>query len=251
MILAIDIGNTNVTCGVAKNTVITKVFKISTSLVLSEDISAISRLRRLERLDISNIVICSVVPSVTKKLVIILKKIFRIKPLIIGRDLSVPLRNLYKNPKAVGQDRLIGAYAGSTLYGYPLVIIDFGTAITFDVVSPKREYLGGVIVPGIQLSLNSLHEKTALLPMVKFKNPPFSVIGKNTTDSILNGIFYGYASLCDGVIKKIKEEIGPCRVIATGGHCQIMKKYCTRIDNIEKNLILKGIVRVYADYYKT
>ena len=121
---------------------------------------------------------------------------------IIGRDIVVPIKNRYKNPKQVGQDRLVGAYGAMKIYGCPLIVVDLGTAITFDVISPKGEYLGGAIVPGIRLSAESLFLKTALLPHIEIQAPRH-IIGKTTQESMLSGLFYGYGSLCRGIIDLI------------------------------------------------
>lgn len=150
--------------------------------------------------------------------------------------------NKYKNPRQVGQDRLVGAYAAMTLYGKPTIIIDLGTAITFDAVSGKGEYLGGAIVPGIRLSAESLFLKTALLPQIDIKAPN-SVIGRTTQESILSGLFYGYGSLCRGFIDLIAKQIkGKPKVVMTGGHTQLMKKFINRdIRVVDEELVFKGL----------
>ena len=167
--------------------------------------------------------------------------------LVVGRDIKVPIKNLYRKAYQVGQDRLVGAYGAKILYGTPAIIIDFGTATTFDVVSKKGEYLGGVIVPGLRLSIESLFEKTALLPKVKIQRPE-GVIGKDTKNSILSGISYGYGSLCDGMIELISKQIKQKPVvIITGGYSALIKEFIKRFDYIDKSLVFKGM---YFSYQK-
>ena len=130
------------------------------------------------------------------------------------------------------------------LYGCPSIVIDFGTAITFDVISKKGEYLGGLIFPGIETSLNALSQKAALLPKIKVA-PPKGLIGRDTVDSMRSGVFYGTGALCDGVIAKLKSKYGPMKVIATGGHAALMAKYSTAIDRINPDLTLLGLKIIY------
>lgn len=196
-------------------------------------------------MDISDSIICSVVPTVTGILASDLEKILSIRPYIIGKDLKVPIKNLYRKPKQVGQDRLVNAYAGVKLYGLPVIVIDFGTAITFDAISKESEYLGGMILPGLQISLDVLHERTALLPKVKL-NKPNGFIGKDTKNSMLCGIIYGFASLTDDLSERIKFKIGRnAKVIGTGGNINLIKKYCRNIDIIDRDLTLKGLRSIY------
>jgi len=250
MLLVIDIGNTNISCGLFYRNRIVKSWKITTSKILSSKRIARDNFRRVRQKDIEAIIVCSVVPNATEKLNSILKKIFFVRPAIVGKDFKIPIKNLYKNPRQVGQDRLVGAYSGYKLYGCPLIIVDFGTTITFDVVSKNKEYLGGIILPGIEMSLESLFNKTALLPKVKLNKIPQSLIGKDTANSILSGIFFGFGSLSEGLIQKIKNKIGECKVVATGGYARIMSKYCKSIDKIDNELTLKGLAAIYNKEYK-
>ncbi|MFZ2602788.1 MAG: type III pantothenate kinase, partial [Candidatus Omnitrophota bacterium] len=150
-------------------------------------------------------------------------------------------------PSQVGQDRLVNAYAGLTLYGAPLVVVDFGTAITFDVISKNGAYLGGMILPGLRISLAALSQQTALLPLVKLCNPK-ELIGRDTKYSILSGIIYGYAALTDGMIGKIKRKIGKnALVISTGGNANLVSKYCTEITKIDGDLTLMGLNFIYRN----
>ena len=239
MLLAIDIGNT--TIGFA---VIRKTGRIVTVVIVDTDskaskIKAVAA-RILRSHPVSRAVICSVVPKASKKLEDILKKTVPVD--IIGRDIIVPIKNRYKNPKQVGQDRLVGAYGAMKIYGRPLIVVDLGTAITFDVISSKGEYLGGAIVPGIRLSAESLFLKTALLPHIEIQAPR-QIIGKTTKESILSGLFYGYGSLCRGFIDLISQQMkAKPKVVMTGGHTHLMKKFVSpKIRIIDEDLVFKGI----------
>ena len=170
-----------------------------------------------------------------------MKKITDCKITVVGKDAKVPIRNLYRKKGEVGQDRLVNAFAAKAIYGSPCVIIDFGTAITFDIVSKRGQYLGGLILPGIEISLASLYEKTALLPKVKLKNAPY-IIGKDTKNSMRGGILFGFGATCDGLVSRYRKILGKSTmVIATGGNASLMKKYAKSIQIVDEDLILKGI----------
>jgi len=239
MLLAVDIGNT--TIGFA---VIDKAGRILSVAVIDTDAKALRvkavAAKIINGQTISRAIICSVVPKASKTLEDILRK--KVPVDIIGRDILVPIKNCYKNPKHVGQDRLVGAYGAMKIYGRPLIVVDLGTAITFDVVSSKGEYLGGAIVPGIRLSAESLFLKTALLPRIEIQAPK-NIIGKTTQESMLSGLFYGYGSLCRGFIDLIGQQIkAKPKVVMTGGHTRLMKKFVSpKIRIIDEDLVFKGI----------
>lgn len=236
MLLAIDIGNTNISFGVFSGNKIVKRFDIAASNYSLQGLKM-----WLERVDIGDSTICSVVPQATKAIKKHLKELCGKEPYMIGKDVIVPIKNLYRKPKEVGTDRLVNAYAAVTLYGAPLIVVDFGTAVTFDVLSKKREYLGGMILPGLEISLDSLAQRTALLPKIKLGRPK-EFIGRDTRSSMLSGIVYGFASLTDELTESIKNKIGRhSRVIGTGGNIDLMGRYCKRIDKIDRDLTLKGI----------
>ena len=159
--------------------------------------------------------------------------------------MQAPVRNLYKNPKQVGMDRLMNAVAVHQAYKRNTIVIDFGTAITFDAVSAKGEYLGGVIAPGIEISLNALYERTALLPKIKLAHPK-AVIGRDTIESIRSGCSYGMGGLCDRIVLELRKKLGRnALVIATGGYAYFMSQYCTSIRQIDPDLVLRGIFLTY------
>jgi len=243
MLLAIDIGNTNINFGIFQGNKIIKRFIIPT-----KDYSLRKLKRGLGRVEINNAIICSVVPQVTKILVKDLKKSLGKRPYIIGKDILVPIKNLYRIPRQVGQDRLVNAYAGVMLYGAPLIVVDFGTAVTFDAVSRNKEYLGGMILPGLGISLDALAERTALLPKIKLKRPQ-ELIGRDTKSSILSGMVYGFAALTDDLVLRIRNKISKsAKVIGTGGNINLINKYCKRLDRIDRDLTLKGVSLIGGVY---
>jgi type III pantothenate kinase len=240
MLLAIDIGNTNISFGVFQGNKIIKRFNILTKAYRLKGLK-----RKLSRVSITDAIICSVVPASSKVLRKDLEKLLGNQPYIIGKGIKVPIKNLYRKPWQVGQDRLVNAYAGVMFYGSPLIVVDFGTAITFDVISKNREYLGGMILPGLEMSLSALAEKTALLPKIRLERP-WELIGGDTRNSMLSGIVYGFAGLTDNLLEKIKSKIGKnARVIGTGGNINLIGRYCKRMDRIDRDLTLKGLYLIY------
>ena len=234
MLLAVDIGNTSISFGIFSGKTLVRCWKVSTRDMISGKPVGFPKTK------ITRCIISSVVPKATP---VVKRAVFRkygIKPLVLGEDIKAPITNLYKKPRQVGQDRLVDAVAVKELYGYPAIVVDFGTAITFDVVSKKGEYLGGLIFPGIETSLNALSERAALLPRISV-TPPKGLVGRDTTDSIRSGVFYGIGSLCDGIISKLMAKYGKTRVIATGGHASVIAKFSGTIKLINPHLTLHGL----------
>jgi len=235
-LLAVDIGNTNINFGVFKNNRLALEFKVSTRGYQLKELK-----KEIGRVEPDGIIISSVVPCACDILGRGLKALFGKAPYILGKNINAPIKNLYRCPKQVGQDRLVNAYAGIMLYGAPLVVVDFGTAVTFDIISKKKEYLGGMILPGLGISLEGLYENTALLPKIKLGKPK-EFIGRDTRASMLSGMVYGFAALTDGLIGKIKEKIGRnVLVVGTGGDISIVGRYCKSIDRIDGDLTLQGL----------
>lgn len=246
MLLAIDVGNTTVSAGIFKGRRLVYTGKVMTKKPASRKYYIAEFRKILKNRNIDNVIVSSVVPDTTRALKAIFINNFKIRPIILGENLKVPIKNLYRNPKQVGQDRLVNAYAGYKKFGGGLIIVDFGTAVTFDVVSKKGEYLGGIIVPGIETSLRTLSEKAALLPRIKIKKVK-TLIGKDTKTSMLSGVLHGYASLCDGLISRIKKETGHgYKVILTGGHARLISKYC-RCYSVQPDLTLEGLSKIFLD----
>ena len=191
--------------------------------------------------NVDKVVIVSVVPATLKKLKRSLKRKHKnAKILVVGENIKVPLKCRY-NKRQVGQDRLVTAFAAKRLYGLPILIIDFGTAVTFDFVSHKGVYEGGLILPGIKMSLDSLSERTAMLPKTYLKKTR-SFIGRDTVSSIRNGMIYGYASACDGLVSRFRKKMGKnLKVVATGGDARLIAGYTRSLKKIDPNLSLKGL----------
>lgn len=243
-ILAIDIGNTNITAGLFKGTKLAAKTKMPTCCYSSygRSMKALIREGRLDPDDVEEVIVSSVVPLSLARFVVEARKAFpRVKISILGKDKIVPIKNLYKIKGEVGQDRLVNAYAAKALYGSPAVVIDLGTAVTFDVISKKGAYLGGLILPGIELSLCSLYKRTALLPKVELKEARY-IIGKDTVNSMRGGILFGFGAMADGLVSRYKKILGKnTKVIATGGNCRLIKKYAKSIRIVDEDLTLKGL----------
>ena len=245
MLLAIDIGNTNISFGLFRANALIKTFDIP-----SKQYSINKFRKKIGSLKVADTFICSVVPKLTKIVSKDLAGITGKRPYIIGKDLQVPIQNCYRNSNQVGQDRLVNAYAGIILYGAPLIVIDSGTAVTFDVISKRKAYLGGLIIPGLEMSLSALNEKTALLPLVKLKYPK-ELIGRDTINSILSGVVIGASALADALATRIKHKIGEnAQIIGTGGSIALIKKYSSLRIKIDRSLILKGLNFIYKNEIK-
>ena len=245
MLLAIDIGNTSIHNGIFKGRILKKTFRIP---AYSKNLS-MEYTRNLKRYlkGIDFVIITSVVPQALKKVENAIKGITGKKSAVVGRDLDSGVKNLYNNPRQVGTDRLVNARAAHELYGGECIIVDFGTAITIDIVNQRRQYIGGIIAPGPGISLWALSEKTALLPVIAIKKPK-GILGKETKESMLAGIIYGFSSLCDGIVCKLKKRY--CRnakVIVTGGFSKLIGPYCETADKIDPDLTLKGLRLIAGD----
>jgi len=240
MLLAVNIGNTNINVGLFQGSKILRRYSIPT--VAGKNKAVVKLFRNIfSKYSFDNTVICSVVPEQAKILSNVLKRLSSKQPMVVGKNINVPIKNRYRIPTQLGQDRLVNAYAVSKLYAAPLIVVDFGTTVTFDAVSRKKEYLGGMILPGLRVSLKSLAKHTALLPDLKLKRPR-EFIGRSTQDCMLSGAFYGLAALTESLIKKIKDKIGEkALVIGTGGDIELISKYCRVFDKIDRDLTLKGL----------
>ncbi|ACO04184.1 MAG TPA: type III pantothenate kinase [Persephonella sp.] len=251
MILGIDIGNTTSEFGFIYNGKRINSYKLRSDHTKTVDdwlidISAIFSIEGMKKESVKDCVISSVVPPLEDRIYSACKKFLGKKPLRIGKELKVPIKINYKNPEEVGIDRVVNAFAGVKRYGKPLILVDLGTAITFDVVNQKGEYEGGAIFPGIDSSIEALFSKTAKLPKVSIENVK-KVVGKTTVESIQSGIFFGYISLIEGMIKRIIREKGfSPKVILTGGSGEIITKGL-EIDHIfDMYLSLEGIYDIYS-----
>ncbi|PIP67564.1 MAG: pantothenate kinase [Candidatus Omnitrophica bacterium CG22_combo_CG10-13_8_21_14_all_43_16] len=245
MLLAIDIGNTSIHSGIFDKKVLKKTFRIPAYSKNLDSLYA-GKLKTCVK-NIECVIITSVVPEVLKKVEKAVKHVTGKRPIVVGRDVDSGIENLYKNPEQVGSDRLVNARAAYELYGGECVIVDFGTAITIDIVNKKRQYIGGVIAPGPGISLWALSEKTALLPKVTIKRPK-AILGRDTKESMLAGIIYGFSGLCDGIVNKLKKKYyRDANVVITGGFSKLIGPYCESADKIDADLTLKGLKLISED----
>ncbi|MFH1190503.1 MAG: type III pantothenate kinase [Candidatus Omnitrophota bacterium] len=242
-VLAIDIGNTNITMGLFSGDKLVKKLKVPTNSchMHGKCLRSMRGIADPKGPDAPRVIISSVVPLALSRLIAELNRVPKPEISIVGRDRKAPIKNPYRNRDEVGQDRLVNAFAAKTLYGSPSVIIDFGTAITFDIVSRGGDYLGGLILPGIEMSLLSLYMKTALLPKVELK-PVSSIVGRDTASSIRGGILFGIGAMCDGLSAKYRKLLGKNTVIiATGGNAGLIRRYTGSIRIVDEDLTLKGL----------
>lgn len=255
MILCADIGNTNVSLGIFHEKKLYLSFDLPVSSLGNKEkilriLSKNFKKHHIMKKDIKQTIICSVVPKASSVFKHILKQDFGIKSFEVGRDIKVPIKNCYFKPEQTGQDRLVNAFAGVVLYGKPLVVIDFGTCITFDCVSKKGDYLGGLIMPGIDMILNALHEKTALLPKIKM-SPPGRLIGCSTEEGIKSGVFFGFVGACEAIIKKLKDALGKnTRIIATGGNMNYFSSLNKSVTFFNSDLTLQGLFLIFKEKTK-
>ena len=246
MILAIDIGNTTTSFGVFEKGRLQSQFAIATQPNRTPDeitlqLKALAKMRKLHLGLAKQIILCSVVPRMSSVLIQSLKSLGAMPIRVVGQDVIVPLVNRYTYPEQVGQDRLVGAYAAWKQFKRACIVADFGTAITIDVVTKRGEYLGGVIAPGLEISLEALATRTALLPKVELRDPP-ELLGRDTANSIRSGLIHGYAALCDGLIRELKSRYVPnATVVATGGASPFMAKYAKSLTHLKPHLILEGL----------
>lgn len=238
MLLAIDIGNTNISLALFHGSKMAGHWDIPAGLYATSRLSA-----KIRAKNISGALICSVVPALTKKLAQDVKRLTGIKPRIIGKDIRVPMKNLYCRPAQLGQDRLVNAYAAGRIYGSPVIVVSCGTAITVDAVSKNMFYLGGFILPGLRPCLAALKAHTALLPKIGLTPGLAAGIPRNTREAILNGVILGSAGAVNALIRRIRLETGKKTVvIGTGGDIDLLKKFSGYIIKADKELTLKGIL---------
>ena len=255
MILVIDIGNTTIEFGIYNESELIGVFRLGSKRDISSDevglfASQFFDYRHIAMSAISDVVISSVVPQLNYSVTNAIKKYFGLDPYVIGENLFCEIPNLYENPKEVGIDRLVDAYAAVRKYGAPIIVVDFGTATTCDAVSSKGEYLGGIIYPGIKISMDALYEKASKLPKIEILKPS-AVIGKNTVASMQSGAYLGYLGAIEKMVHCIKKELGPeTKVVATGGFSRLFENERGLFNYIDQRLPLEGIRMVYENRLK-
>jgi type III pantothenate kinase len=250
MILVVDVGNTHTVIGLYQGKTLTHHWRLLTESERTADEYGVMLRSLFSASDLSfstvqGLVVSSVVPPMNKMMEELAHKYFRLAPLMVGPGVKTGMPILYDNPREVGADRIVNAVAAYARYHDTTIVVDFGTATTFDYITKAGEYLGGAIVPGVGISLDALFHKTAKLYRVEMAKPPH-VVGRNTVHAIQSGIFYGYTALVDGMVERIqRENKAKARVIATGGFAQLIAKESVTIEEEDEFLTLEGLRILY------
>ncbi|MBI2853731.1 MAG: type III pantothenate kinase [Chloroflexi bacterium] len=246
MLLAIDIGNTNVTLGVFHGDKLKTTWRVATSVHREADeyatvLLALLQYAQIPASEIKQASLCSVVPPLTATFTSLCTRYFKCDPFVVEAGAKTGVRIAMDNPREVGADRVVNAAAARHLHGGPLIVIDFGTATTFDVVSREGDYLGGVICPGIVVAAEALFSRTAQLPRIEVARPK-RVIGKSTVAAMQSGILFGYVGLVEGLVSRIRAELGEnARVVSTGGLSSLIAQETKVIEVVEPDLTLIGL----------
>lgn len=256
MFLAVDIGNTNMEFGLFDQQKLIFNFRLITNHDMTSDeigifMSQFFQIHHIDQNKIQHIAIASVVPQVMFSIHNAMMKYIGKKPIIVGETIPIPIENLYQNPKEVGADRLVNAYAAFRHYGGPAIIVDFGTATTFDVINEKGCYIGGCIFPGIKISMEALNRHAAKLPRVEISSS-HSAIGTNTIESMQAGAVYGFVGATSYTIAAIQKELQcNAKVIATGGLSGLIAAHSDTIEIVDKTLTLQGLYDIYVNHIES
>jgi type III pantothenate kinase len=251
MLLAFDVGNTNIVCGVYKERKLIRHWRVATDTLQTADgyaalLGTLFQLNGLAFKDVEDIIISTVVPPIIPILETMSQRYFHTKPIMVGPGIKTGLNILYDNPKELGADRIVNAVAAIAEYDCPLIIIDMGTATTFCVVDTKGNYLGGAVAPGIGISMEALFQRASKLPRIELVKTP-KIICRNTVSAMQAGIYYGFVGQIDEIVNRIKEELNEptVKVIATGGLATLIAKSSKTIDVVDPMLTLKGLLVLY------
>ena len=250
MLLAVDIGNTNITFGVFEGEQLRATWRVATGVNRMADEYAVLLLnllhhRGLDKSDIKEVVLCCVVPPLLGTFEELCQRYFHISPLVVGAGIKTGVRIRTDNPREVGADRIANAAAAHHLYRGPIIIVDLGTATTFDTVSREGDFLGTAIAPGIATAAEALFARASALPRVELVRPK-QAIGTNTAAAMQSGIVFGYVGLVEGIVARIQQELGgEAKVVATGGYAELIAKETAVINEINPNLTLVGLRLIY------
>jgi type III pantothenate kinase len=251
MMLAVDIGNTNIVLGVYRKRELLHHFRLSTARQSTVDeygvmIHNLFQMSGISIKDVEGVIISSVVPPLVKTIEDMCKKYIGKDPLIVGPGIKTGLNIRYENPREIGADRIVNAVAAIEQYKCPLVVVDFGTATTFDCIDAGANYLGGAIVPGLGISTEALYQRASKLPRIELEKPK-KVIGRNTVHAMQAGIIFGYAGQVEGIVKRIKIEMNApeLKVVSTGGLASLIAGETDCIDEINPMLTLEGLRIIY------
>ncbi|MEM7480111.1 MAG: type III pantothenate kinase [Acidobacteriota bacterium] len=250
MLLLVDVGNTNTVFGIDREGELLEVFRLSTDPERTADEYGALLMPLCDRFGLDPaaaeaVVISSVVPPLNPTLDRLARRFFGCPPLFVEPGVKTGLAIRYDNPAEVGADRIVNAVAALELHGAPVVVVDFGTATTFDVVNAAGEYSGGIIAPGISISAEALFSHASRLYRVDIRRPP-NLVGKNTGGAMQSGIFYGYIGLVDGILERLVEELGrSVGIVATGGQAELIASGSRFIQSVDQRLTLHGLRRIY------
>jgi len=237
MLLAVDIGNSNIKFGLFNNELLlSKVFIPADAELTSQSLTSL-----LGHRSITNAIVCSVVPDKEAELKVSLQEAYGLDPIIVTNDLDFGLKINYEPTSSLGTDRLVNSFAAVEKYGAPCIVCSLGTATTFDIVNGDRTFVGGIIAPGLKTMARALHLHTAMLPEVDIEKPA-GLVGNSTLDSVRSGVFYGQLGMVEWTIHKLLKQAGPeAKVVATGGFASLIAENTTIIDTVDENLLLDGL----------
>ncbi len=249
MIFVMDVGNTNIKCGMFQGSELMHSFRITTDIDATSDQFGIQMIDFFNYLgqtpeDIEGLIISSVIPSINYTLDHMVREYFKQKPMFVGPGIKTGINIKYDNPKELGTDRILTAVGAYELFGGPVITVDFGTATSFGAISENGDFLGGAICPGLKITAEALTKNTANLPRIELRRPK-KVIGRTTVTSMQSGIIHGYVGQVQYIIGRMKEEMGEAKVVATGGFAELIAQETNCIDEIIPTLTLIGLNRIY------